>query len=194
MPSPFDQERYQVRHETGAAGLARLAPADVVVVVDVLDAAEMPTDASAAAAASLSPAPLVLLGSLRNAAAVADRVAALQEERGRRTSVAVIACGERAGRGVDAAVRVAVEDQLGAGAVVAALGDRGIDHASPEAAFACEGFRALRGAVRHLLAASGSGQKLLAAGRADDVRAAATLDDLTAVPELRDGRFVVSAA
>ena len=37
MPDrPFDQSTYQVRLEWGVDGLARLAPADIVVVVDVL--------------------------------------------------------------------------------------------------------------------------------------------------------------
>ena len=35
-PAPFDQQTYQVRLEWGVEGLARLAPADVIVVVDVL--------------------------------------------------------------------------------------------------------------------------------------------------------------
>ena len=73
----------------------------------------------------------------------------------------MIAAGELAGRGPAAPLRFAVEDQLGAGAIVDALGALGIDHTSPEAAAACEAFRGLRGAVRHLLTASGSGQELL---------------------------------
>lgn len=36
MTNPFDQGGYQVRLEWGAAGLARLAPADILVLVDVL--------------------------------------------------------------------------------------------------------------------------------------------------------------
>ena len=35
-PDAFDQSTYQVRLEWGIEGLARLAPADVIVVVDVL--------------------------------------------------------------------------------------------------------------------------------------------------------------
>ncbi|MFT4215489.1 MAG: phosphosulfolactate phosphohydrolase, partial [Microbacterium sp.] len=36
MSPPFDQSLYQVRFEWGGAGLERLAPADIVIVVDVL--------------------------------------------------------------------------------------------------------------------------------------------------------------
>ena len=89
-------------------------------------------------------------------------------------------------------VRFAVDDLLGAGAVVAALGDLGIDHASPDAAVAGEGFRALGGAVRHLLTASGNGRALAADGEREAVLAAASRDAASAVPVLHDG--VVSAA
>lgn len=219
MPSPFDQSTYQVRLDWGSAGLARLAPADVVVVVDVLHLSSTVADAVAGgvevdlaqalfwsgddaavgAAAEGVEGPVVLLGALRNATAVARAVQVLQERRGARTSVAVIAAGAQ-----DAgAPRFAVEDQLGAGAIVAALTDLGIDHTAPDAAVAAEGFRALRGALRHLLAAAGSGREIGAAsdpgaapGPGDagppptSVSDAAVLDALDAVPVLRDGRFV----
>lgn len=215
--SPFDQSRYQVRLDWGSAGLARLAPADVVVVVDVLgpsaavmarpgagDQVDAERDGAAIAAAAAASGSLVLLGCLRNAAAVADAVLREQQRRGARTSIAVIAAGDQVARsgGVgsaepgaptgDAELRFAVEDLLGAGAVVDALSRRGIDHTSPEAAAACEASRGLGGAVRHLLTASGSGQELIAAGRRDEVLAAAELDVDAAVPALRDGVFAVA--
>jgi 2-phosphosulfolactate phosphatase len=130
------------------------------------------------------------LGCLRNARAVAEAVLAEQQRRGERTSIAVIAAGELAGRDPASPLRFAVEDQLGAGAIIDALGALGIDHTSPEAAAACESFRGLRGAVRHLLTASGSGQELVALGRRDEVLAAAAVDAETAVAVLRDGAFV----
>ena len=206
MP-PFDQSAYQVRLEWGVAGLARLAPADVVVVVDVLrfsttviDAVDRgedhPLDA-AAHAVSINGAPvadaaarsgaLVLLGGLRNASAVAAAVLAEQERRGARTSIAVIAAGERSGR--DGPMRFAVEDQLGAGAVIGALGVLGIDHTSPDAAVAAESYRALRRAVKHLLTASGSGRELIETGRGDQIARAAAVDAASVVPVLREGVF-----
>lgn len=207
MPAPFDQSRYQVRSEWGVAGLARLEPADITVVVDVLrfsttvtDAVSrgesVPLDASAhavsingARVAAAASGSLVLLGCLRNAAAVADAVLAEQTRRAARTSIAVIACGELTARD-SSEVRFAVEDQLGAGAVIDALGALGIDHTSPESAAACEAFRGLRGAVRHLLTASGSGQELLDRGARDEVLEAAAVDAASVVPVLRDGSFV----
>lgn len=215
MPQPFDQSPYQVRLEWGAAGLARLAPADVVVVVDVLRFSSTVADAVAAGrTVALDPAlgwsangaavaaeateATVLIGSLRNASATADAVLRLQERRGTRTSVAVIAAGERTD---DGALRFAVEDQLGAGAIVSALIDRGVDHASPDAAVAAESFRALRRALRHLLTASGSGRELAggvpATARIEDAglrpttaAEASELDAVSVVPVLRDGAFV----
>lgn len=216
MSSPFDQSRYQVRLEWGDDGLARLAASDVVVVVDVLRFSStvttrvaaggaVPLDAAAhavslngtaisRAAAALDPAPIVLLGCLRNASAVAEAIADEQRRRGARTSIALIAGGELvpadAGAAARTARRFAVEDLLGAGAIVDALGVRGIDHTSPEAAAAGEAFRGLRAATRHLLAASGSGQELAERGAHDEVRAAAELDASTSVPVLREGVFV----
>jgi len=201
-PTPFDQSTYQVRFEWGVDGLARLAPADVVVIVDVLGLSQaaieavergesVTTDAAPTAEALVEAAwaggALVLLAGFRNAGAAADAVLAEQERRGARTSIAVVA----AGAADSGALRFAVEDHLGAGAVMAALADRGIDHSSPEAAAAGESFRGLRRATRHLLTASGSGRALAARGvPAADIVAAAALDASTAVPRLRDGAFV----
>ncbi|MDZ8170568.1 2-phosphosulfolactate phosphatase [Microbacterium xanthum] len=166
MSTPFDQQRYQIRHEWGSAGLARLAPADVVVVVSVLGDAVPIADAAHATGA------IVLLGGLRNASAVAAAVADEQALRGARTSVSVISAGEESATGQ----RFAVEDQFGAGAVIDALGLRGIDHTSPEAAAAAESYRGLGRAVRHLLTAGGTGQRLIADGRRDEVLRASELD------------------
>jgi 2-phosphosulfolactate phosphatase len=206
---PFDQSSYQVRFEWGAEGLARLAPSDVVVIVDVLrfsttvvtalevgdewamDAAAHATSINGAAvarAASKTRA-VVMLGALRNAAAVARGVLAMQVQRAARTSVAVIACGELSSSEPGAGLRFAVEDLLGAGAIVAALTDLGIDHSSPEAAAAAESFRALRGATRHLIAASGSGRELVERDARDELLVAAAVDASSVVPILREGIF-----
>lgn len=228
MPSPFAQSSYQVRFEWGSAGLARLARADVIIVVDVLrfsstmadvvttdrritlaEAAEFSKNGgsvtatastlSAQSAGNAEPwEPTVLLGSIRNASAVARAAMTIQERRAARTSVAVIAAGELTPSGE---VRFAVEDQLGAGAIIAALTDLGIDHVSPEAVVAGESFRALRRALRHLLGASGSARELAdgvpstqhmqAAGvRPATIDEAAELDGSDTVPQLSGDIFV----
>lgn len=199
--SAHAQSDYQVRLEWGEAGLTRLAPAHVVVVVQTLGltaralrasedgaALDLETDDPAAslALAAGGAGAHVVVGGLRNAAAVAAHVLQVQRDRRERTSISVIAAGYPDDADA-AAVRFAVDDLLGAGAVVAALGDLGIDHASPDAAVAGEGFRALGGAVRHLLTASGTGRALAAEGARDAVLAAAARDAASVVPTLRGG-------
>ncbi|BFM24601.1 2-phosphosulfolactate phosphatase [Microbacterium sp. che218] len=204
MPSsdPHAQSDYQVRFDWGRRGFDRLAPAHVVVVVQTLgltahalsavehgaalDLAGDDDPAAALALAAEATGAHVVVGGLRNAAAVADHVLAVQRSRGERTSISIVAAGYPDG---DEALRFAVDDLLGAGAVIAALGDLGIDHASPDAAVAGEGFRALGGAVRHLLTASGTGRALVADGGRDGVLHAATRDAASVVPVLSDGVF-----
>ncbi len=215
MPQPFDQSSYQVRFEWGVAGLERLAPADVVVVVDVLRFSSTVTDAAAAgrtvsladalswsrngaAVAAAAGEGSVLIGSLRNASAVARTVLEIQNRRRERTSVSVVAAGEL----TDASdLRFAVEDLLGAGTIIAALSDLGADHTSPEAAAACESARGLRRAMRHLLTASGSAKEIVAGVDATAKMeatglvptapaAAAEVDATDVVPVLEGGEFV----
>lgn len=204
MPSsdPHAQSDYQVRFDWGRRGFDRLAPAHVVVVVQTLgltahalsavehgaalDLAGDDDPAAALALAAEAAGAHVVVGGLRNAAAVADHVLAVQRSRGERTSISIVAAGYPDG---DEALRFAVDDLLGSGAVIAALGDLGIDHASPDAAVAGEGFRALGGAVRHLLTASGTGRALAADGGRDGVLHAAARDAASVVPVLSDGVF-----
>lgn len=198
----LSQSDYQVRLEWGLGGLRRLAPAHVVVIVQPLgltahalaavenaaglDVSADDDEVAALARAAHETGAHVVAAGLRNAAAVAAHVLEVQRSRGERTSISILAAGSTDEQGL----RFAVEDLLGAGAVIAALGDLGIDHASPDAAVAGEGFRALGGAVRHLLTASGGGRALAADGGRDAVLAAAARDAASVVPVLRDGVFV----
>ena len=196
----------------GTSGLDRLAASDVVIVVDVLRFSSTSVGRGGGVSFGCHRARRVAErrgcgrargcpaarrrwscpGSLRNASAVAAALAE-QSRRGRRTSCAVIACGKLVSAEPDAEVRIAVEDLLGAGAVVDALGALGVDHTAPEAAAACESFRGLRGAVRHLLTASGSGQRLIERGARGEVLSASTVDASASVPMLRGGVFVAYA-
>lgn len=128
----------------------------------------------------------VVLASLRNRSAVAEWVLERQNAKGGRFRVAILAAGERWPGGT---TRFAVEDLLGAGAVIESLIDVGLDHCSPEAAAAGAAFAGMKQAVRHLLKASGSGRELVEAGRADDVMLAAELDVSSQVPVLREWSF-----
>lgn len=144
------QSVYQVRFDWGAAGAESIGvDADAVVWVDQLPASEV----------AVPQHPLVASGSIQNRAAVARWVLDRQSERGDRFTVAVAAAGELR---ADGSLRFAVEDLLGAGAVIDALATVGIDYCSPEAAAACAAFTSLAGAAAHLISASESG---LALGR-----------------------------
>jgi 2-phosphosulfolactate phosphatase len=144
-----------------------------------------------------APHAQVLAGCLRNASAVAREAAASLPS----GPVAVIAAGERwrgrrgpSGECRDAvALRPAVEDLLGAGAVLRALRVlTGVtpDRVSPEARAAMAAFDEARDDLREWLLASASGRELVARGRRDDVMAAAALDVEAIVPVLMGGAFV----
>jgi 2-phosphosulfolactate phosphatase len=120
---------------------------------------------------------LVVAGCLRNASAVARFAAA------RGSRIAVIAAGELWPGG---ALRPAVEDLVGAGAVLAALHGRSL---SPEATAAVAAFRAARTDLRSMLRSSASGRELIAQGYTDDVEIAGHADVSDRVPVLTDGAF-----
>ncbi|WP_172383855.1 2-phosphosulfolactate phosphatase [Streptomyces sp. MNP-20] len=127
----------------------------------------------------------VAAGSLRNGSAVGRWLAG----RGLGTAerpVGVIAAGER---WPDGTLRPAVEDLLGAGAVIAALGEHGGTGLSPEAAAAAAVFAAAVD-VGAAVADSSSGRELADDGFADDVAVATEVDASTQVPVLRHGAFV----
>ena len=188
---PFAQAKYQLRFDWGFAGARAVASdADVVVWVDALPplaapAEDQPTVATALAA-SVPAGAAIVQGGLTTAGATARWILDEQLRLGRRAMVSIIAAGEpRAG----GATRFAVEDLLGAGAIIDALGALGIDYTSPEAAAACAAFAGLRGAVAHLLTASATGQAAVAAGvRPAAVAAAGRLDTVETVTVLRPAR------
>lgn len=122
----------------------------------------------------------VLAACLRNASAVAVHLAA------RGGTVGVVAAGER-WRGATGPLRPAVEDLLGAGAVLAGLP---ADGQSPEARAARAAFLAERDRLDEVLATCGSGRELAATERGRDLPLAAALDVSAAVPGLRHDRFV----
>ena len=235
--TPFTQEGFACRCEWGPDAVAALAPADVIIVVDVFSfttcvdvavsrgAAILPyawNDPSAADFAraqgaelagkrrktrySLAPesyldAPpglrcvlpspngarvtlsaassgaVVLAGCLRNARAVA--VAAQQTGR----TFNVIPSGER---WLDGGLRPALEDAIGAGAVLAALpGTR-----SPEAEAMVAIFEACREALVETLDACGSGRELTGRGHLRDTLIAGDLDVSSFVPRFDGTAFV----
>jgi hypothetical protein len=149
------QQRYQVRFEWGDVGARRVAPgAHVVVIADELDGHGRASGAqlAAAIAETVGEGPAVLCVTEASAPAAARWILRLQEDRGDRAIVAVIAAGSID----DDGYRFAVEDHITAGAMIDALAALGLDSSSPEAAAACASFTALRRATGHLLTAAAS--------------------------------------
>lgn len=164
MSSPATQSQYQVRFDWGLEGARNVGEGvDVIVWVDVLGQSQ-PDHHDA----------LVVAGSLRNRRAVADWALARQGEKGDRFVIAVVAAGPG----------FAVEDLLGAGAVIDALADVGIDYCSPEAAAASAAYTGLRNATGHLISASVAGKTATAEGRRSEVDDAIAIDTSTEVPLL----------
>ena len=118
-----------------------------------------------------------LAGCLRNAGAVA-RAALTFGPR-----VSVIPAGER--WRPDRTLRVALEDWLGAGAIIGHL----TGNKSPEAGAAEALFRHYQDDLPHFLREIISGRELLAEGRANDVALAAALDVSDTAPFLYDGAY-----
>ena len=115
-------------------------------------------------------------GCLRNAAAVVQAAAA------HGGPVAVIPAGER---WPDGSLRPALEDWLGAGALIHGLpGAR-----SPEAALAESAYLQARERLLEVLLACGSGRELVARACAEDVALAAALDVSPVAPRLVAGAY-----
>ena len=129
----------------------------------------------------------VLAGCIRNASAVATAARRLAGA----GSIGIVAAGERWNTH-DGPLRVAVEDLLGAGAILAALDPAGAVSAprcSPEAAAARAAFVSTRPLIYDALANSTSGVELVGRGWADDVATAAAHDVSTVVPVLVGDEF-----
>jgi 2-phosphosulfolactate phosphatase len=173
-----EQEQYQVRFEWGAAGARAISiGADVVVLVDVLSDGTGFVDSLGANEA------VIVAGSLRNCAAVARWALEQQADKGDRFTVAVVASGALREGGE---LRFALEDLLGAGAIIDALADVGIDYCSPEAASAAAAYTGLRNATGHLIGASTGGRVVAKAGGRATIDAAIDVNSSDEVPILRE--------
>ncbi len=125
--------------------------------------------------------PYLFVGALVNARTIAFAVSSLLERQA--IDVTIIACGERwQVPSEDGELRVAIEDYLGAGAILSYLPQE----KSPEARV-CEGaFMHAQDQLETLLWDCGSGRELRAKGFEDDVIFAARLNVYDAVPVMSD--------
>ena len=138
-------------------------------------------------------APLVLVGCLLNATAVAS--AAWREAAAQGLAIAVVCAGEEGG------AAFAPEDALGAGAILDAIVETSRDwpttlELTDETRAALEYYRAQRGREERALQETAHGRDLLALGLGQDLAFCARRDRFAAVPGLeRDerGRLVLRA-
>lgn len=129
--------------------------------------------------------PALLVGSLLNASAVARLANRLQAETG--AAITVIACGEHwaDAEAGENDLRPAMEDYLGAGAILARLdGSK-----SPEAQVCIGAFCQAETGISKLLWECGSGRELRELGFAEDVRHCSRVDVYTDVPILHTNQF-----
>jgi 2-phosphosulfolactate phosphatase len=152
--------------------LLGLGPGDRVVLPS--------PNGSTCAAAAADHGATVVAACLRNATAVATW---LGETVGTGGTVTVVPAGER---WPDGSLRPALEDHLGAGAVVAALGGR----RSPEARAAADLWHATAGRVAETITGCVSGREQDARGWREDLGYAVEVDVSATVPVLREGAFV----
>ena len=129
--------------------------------------------------------PCLFVGALVNAEAVATVVSHLLDTTDH--CVTILACGERwQPPSADGALRIALEDYLGAGAILASLRQE----QSPEARVCAGAFTHSQRDIAALLWECGSGRELRAMGFPEDVRHAAQLNSYDAVPVMR-GEYLV---
>jgi 2-phosphosulfolactate phosphatase len=119
----------------------------------------------------------VLCGSLRNAKSIAELAMSLGQR------VSVIAAGERWDNGE---LRPAIEDLLGAGAILSCLEGS----FSPEATLAKQAFELNQSNLSHLIFESSSGRELVERGYPEDVEAAVMLNESRSLPILKGHCFV----
>lgn len=119
--------------------------------------------------------PNVIAGCIRNASAVANKAAELGQ------TIAIIAAGER---WQDESLRPAVEDMIGAGAILAAIKNR---TPSPEVQLAINAFEGNKHNIQQVLQECVSGRELVKRGYIDDVFIASELDVSQSVPIHTDG-------
>jgi 2-phosphosulfolactate phosphatase len=135
-----------------------------------------------------SEVPALLIGSLLNAASVAS--IANQFSNKTKANITIIPCGEQwsEGRENEDNLRPAVEDYLGAGAILSNLEGR----KSPEAEVCMAAFQNSEGKLEEWIWDCGSGRELRERGFEADVRHCSRLNVYQTVPILKKDHFVAA--
>ena len=162
-------------HEGGPTGPS-LSPASLAGLPGGARVVLPSPNGSTCAALAAEAGATVVAGCLRNASAVADWA-------GRRGGpISVVAAGER---WVDGSMRPALEDLIGAGAILAACPGE----PSPEARSTIGAFAGMKEGLGEVLGRCASARELSEKGYAADVAYALEIDASDVVPVLRDGAF-----
>jgi 2-phosphosulfolactate phosphatase len=160
-----------------------------------------PNGGTAVQIAQSAGAPHVFVGALLNAQATAQVIGGLL--RSPEHAVTVLACGERWWTAHDdGPLRFALEDYLGAGAILSALSDfdafvpseKVLPLLSPEARVCAGAFQAVREDIAATLWECGSGRELRAKGFGDDVTHASHLNACDTIPWVGQDGFLVPYA
>jgi 2-phosphosulfolactate phosphatase len=182
-PFPFNDDRaaeFAARHGALLAGKRGIAEYSLspLSLMNLSEGERLVLPSPNGSTLSLeSRSSVTIAGCLRNARAVAAAVNYAQ------STVAVIAAGEQ---WPDGSLRPAIEDGIGAGAIIALLaGDR-----SPEADSAVAQRNRAKDRLTDTLLNCASGRELHQMGFADDVALAAEYDVSSCVPVLTEGAFV----
>lgn len=171
------------RTEVPAAGRFSLSPLTFLGAVPGTRVV-LASDNGAVCCRLAREAACVFVGALVNAAAVATALLEAAESNGR--AVAIVACGERWPEPhEEGSLRPAVEDYLGAGAILASLPLA----KSPEARVCEAAFRGARADIEAIVWDCASGRELRALGFGEDARVAARLDTLGSAPVVRGERI-----
>jgi 2-phosphosulfolactate phosphatase len=174
------------RDKVTRPGQVSLSPPTIRAAADI-DRLVLPSPNGSTIAWHLAGSGAHVLGvSLRNIDVAADWTAQrLRDDP--EAAVAVIAAGEQ---WPDGALRPAVEDLLGEGALLAGLADRGVGPLSPEAGAAAAAWRDAAGRLPELIHDCASARELVADGYPDDVSVAVEVNASRSVPYLSGERFV----
>lgn len=181
-----DDKAHELARELGAelakargAGLYSLSPGSLVTLKPGMKLV-LPSRNGAVLSLGTGKTP-TFVGCLRNAAAVAKAALGI----GR--CIAVIAAGER--WEPTETLRPAIEDWLGAGAIISAL----TGSKSPEAELAESAFTSVHDRLQEILTKCSSGKELISKGYAADIDFIAALNIDTIAPRLIEGCFTVNS-
>lgn len=169
------------RHRVPAEGKYSLSP-QTYTAIEAGARIVLPSLNGGGCVRAAEQAPYVLIGALVNAAAVAERLSMQMRESD--MNATIVACGEIESNSTGRTyLRMAVEDYLGAGAVLAQLASK----LTVEARVCREAFMSCREDLKAIMGGCRSALDLRERGYGEDVDWAARQDSCRSVPVLTNG-------